>query len=284
MDAQAQSVLHIVSEPPAARISVDGEAVGIGRVEVDVTPGEHRVRATMALHEPVEEVVRVASGDTLTVRLALQPTPGRVHVVGLPEAATVDTPGWQLVDGEAVLPPGVSTIQVQVPGLPSMSARFEVDAGAVTTVEYADVLRVRGFASNIVLPGSAQIRQGRPLVGAAFAVGVGVGIGGAFAMSGPITEADEDLVSATAVYDAARSEAEVREALAQVDDTYDRTRSTRYLRAGIVAATVAVYAGSLVDGVLRHGGRPGLRVRGPEARSEWTLRPTAQGLTASLTF
>lgn len=66
--AQATGALVIVSDPPGAQVSIDGEAVGAAPVKRTLLPGDHLVEAKFAQGK-ASQVVKVAAGQSAVVNL-----------------------------------------------------------------------------------------------------------------------------------------------------------------------------------------------------------------------
>jgi hypothetical protein len=67
-------VLVIASTPPGATITVDGEDRGeVTPAEIEVSPGEHVIGATLAGHEPATETVTATVGGRHDVEITLEP-------------------------------------------------------------------------------------------------------------------------------------------------------------------------------------------------------------------
>lgn len=277
-------VLVVETIPTGAEVVVDGRSIGTSPAVAAAAPGDRRVRASLPRYVTAESTVVAVVADTVRITLRLTPAPGAVRVVGLPADATAETTGWTLTGDVSQVAPGISTIRVRLPGQPDLFARIPVEPEAETVVEFVDEFSTRGFAGNLVLPGSSQLGRGRPVVGLGYALGTVATLGSAFGAHLRVRSADADLRTATGAYQRARSEAEVAAAYDTIDAAHDRGRSARRFRTGAAAAAAAVYVTSLLDAAFHYGRQPALRVGPPVPAASWSLHPTDQGVAARLTF
>ena len=95
-------LLAVTSLPEGARVTLDGEAVGLTPLDsVPVQPGTHRVGFEKEGYQPAAHDVDVLPGAPSSVRLELRRVPGRPEPAGAqPEPAAVDR-SWVLVRGVA---------------------------------------------------------------------------------------------------------------------------------------------------------------------------------------
>jgi hypothetical protein len=63
--------LKIVSDPPGAKVLIDGVPSGVTPVEVEVTPGNHTIRFERDDHDPRETTVEAAGGTIVPVEVTL---------------------------------------------------------------------------------------------------------------------------------------------------------------------------------------------------------------------
>lgn len=86
------AILTIRSDPAGARIEIDGLPIGRAPFERAITPGPHRVRATLAGYQPGERELTLTDGERSVLQLTLAPQPappprGRVLLaLGIPLA------------------------------------------------------------------------------------------------------------------------------------------------------------------------------------------------------
>ena len=93
--APAPAVLVVTTEPPGARVSVDGSDRGASPVEVRLEPGHpHAVRATAPGHDDAELTVQLKAGERRGESVRLLPQLGEVRFAARPPDAQL------LVDGE----------------------------------------------------------------------------------------------------------------------------------------------------------------------------------------
>ena len=85
--------------PAGAEVTVDGEPVDLAEMPLFLPPGEHRIAARASGHEPGERTVRVASGDEVSVAMALDPVreePVAAEGIGVEAtAAATPEPDWR---------------------------------------------------------------------------------------------------------------------------------------------------------------------------------------------
>lgn len=68
--------LEVVSEPPGAKVTVDGQPLGTTPQTLDdLNSGSHVIRAELASYQPDEQTVELEDGDDLDLSLILQPLP-----------------------------------------------------------------------------------------------------------------------------------------------------------------------------------------------------------------
>lgn len=80
--------LVITSQPPGARVRIDGIAVGVTPQQHELARGDHRVEVSHPLHHPIARTVRItAEGARLAI--TLPPAHGELRVDGAPRGAQV---------------------------------------------------------------------------------------------------------------------------------------------------------------------------------------------------
>lgn len=123
---------------PWAEVFVDGLSRGYTpRVrEVSLAPGEHRLRLVNPLCEPMEEVLQLAAGETVTREVALRVYKTEV-IITAPSGALVFIDGVETgiapLPGPVYVEHGRHVISARLPGVPPL--RREVDAVAGKRIE-----------------------------------------------------------------------------------------------------------------------------------------------------
>ena len=103
----AAGVLRVLTDPPGASITVNGDFRGGTPATVEVIPGRaHRVVVARAGYESQERIVTLARGAEQALNIRLEPRLGTIRVLIQPEGAAV------LVNGE---PAGHAPIDLQLP-------------------------------------------------------------------------------------------------------------------------------------------------------------------------
>ncbi len=103
----AAGALRVLSDPPGASITVNGEFRGGTPATVEVAPDRaHRVVVARAGYESQERIVTLARGAEQSLNIRLEPRLGTIRVLSRPEGAAV------LVNGEAA---GHAPIDLQLP-------------------------------------------------------------------------------------------------------------------------------------------------------------------------
>ncbi len=260
--AQAQTgVLVVEATPRVVAVHVDSVLAGTTPLTREVAAGERRLTVSRVGYAPYEARIVVPAGDTLVVRTELSRLAGTLSVQGLPAGARVfvrDTlyAGGPVSTGQVPLTvevPGVRTVQRYVAVYPAEST--------VVEVEYAS----RAFDLHVpltalVAPGLAQVRGGRPIVGALYAAAVA----GTFAVTGSAlitaASASSDRRAAYAEYLSAEGRDDAFLQWIEVEATVERERRALRRIGPAVGFLVAAHALGLADTVLRHSFSPRLRV------------------------
>ena len=103
----AAGVLRVLTDPPGASITVNGDFRGGTPATVEVVPDRaHRVVAARAGYESQERLVTLARGAEQTLNIRLEPRLGAIRALSRPEGAAV------LVNGELA---GHAPIELQLP-------------------------------------------------------------------------------------------------------------------------------------------------------------------------
>ena len=137
-NAQDAATLTLVTRP-WAEVFVDGQSRGYTpRLrEVRLSAGTHRLRFHNPLCEPVEEVLQVAAGETVSRDVSLRVLDAEVTIVA-PAAARVFVDGVEVgvapLGGPVKLPHGGHVVSARGPGGNVLRQTVEVVAGSRTTV------------------------------------------------------------------------------------------------------------------------------------------------------
>ncbi|MCC7488065.1 MAG: PEGA domain-containing protein [Gammaproteobacteria bacterium] len=112
--------VDIRSEPPGARISVGGEALGVTPATVPVASGQAQIELRLEGYKPWRQSLQVTAGQKLTLPpVTLQEADGLLEVVSLPAGAAVSIDGRYrgVTPLETEIAPGRShTVLVAKPG------------------------------------------------------------------------------------------------------------------------------------------------------------------------
>ncbi|GAB6061712.1 hypothetical protein JCM30394_04410 [Deferrisoma palaeochoriense] len=147
-DKVGLGLVVVTTEPPDARVEVDGEAAGLAPLELPLPAGRHVVRAVREGFRPAERVVEVEAGGRAEVALRLDPEDGALLVVTSPAGGAV------FVDGEphgsaegplriAPVAPGVHAVRVDLEGFVPWERRDVVVESAKTTTVLAALAPIR---------------------------------------------------------------------------------------------------------------------------------------------
>jgi hypothetical protein len=113
--------VSVRTEPPDARIDVDGQGVGLSPLEVPMDAGSHAVRVSKPGFKDAEASVEVEPEGRHTVDLRLEPREGGLLVISSPVGGEVLVDGavvgtaWEPLRVEAVAP-GSHSVRVQKEG------------------------------------------------------------------------------------------------------------------------------------------------------------------------
>ena len=136
--AEDAATLTVVTRP-WAEVFVDGQSRGYTpRLrEVRLSPGTHRLRFDNPLCEPVEEVLQVAAGQTVSRDLSLRVREAEVTIVA-PVSARVFVDGVEVgvapLRGPVKLAHGGHVLSARGPGGNVLRQTVEAVAGSRTTV------------------------------------------------------------------------------------------------------------------------------------------------------
>jgi hypothetical protein len=123
--------LDVASDPPGARVVVDGEPRGASPLTLALAPGEHVVEATMPGREPVWRRIVVHADSTLRVDLALAVPTVQLVVTTDPVGALVGVDAKSLGAAPATaagLTPGTHVFRVELPGWTTRDTTVQVTA------------------------------------------------------------------------------------------------------------------------------------------------------------
>ena len=86
--------VHISSQPPAALVRVDDEAVGTTPLELQMLQGSHTITLSMAAHKPVTLQQQITAGSALLLDdIRLSPADGRLVLQSAPPGASISVDG-----------------------------------------------------------------------------------------------------------------------------------------------------------------------------------------------
>lgn len=131
---------RILTAPEGAQVSIDGLAKGQAPVSVDLSPGDHRIEATLPGYESKSAVVRVEPGmspfaiDLAPLRQSLRL---EANVTGASAALDNNQP-VPIQDGQIVIPdlsPGPHTLRIDDPKRGSSTFAFDTSHGKISAVK-----------------------------------------------------------------------------------------------------------------------------------------------------
>ncbi|OJT26590.1 protein kinase [Archangium sp. Cb G35] len=137
-EPQVPATLHVVTRP-WAEVFVDGQSRGYTpRVrELRLSPGTHRLRFDNPLCEPIEEVIQVSPGQTVSRELSLRVHKAEVRIVA-PEGSRLLVDGTELgvapLPGPVFVEHGGHVFSARLPGGSVVRREVDVVAGARTEV------------------------------------------------------------------------------------------------------------------------------------------------------
>ena len=138
LEPQVPATLHVVTRP-WAEVFVDGQSRGYTpRVrELRLSPGTHRLRFDNPLCEPIEEVIQVSPGQTVSRELSLRVYKAEVRIVA-PEGSRLLVDGTELgvapLRGPVFVEHGGHVFSARLPGGSVVRREVDVVAGARTEV------------------------------------------------------------------------------------------------------------------------------------------------------
>ncbi|WNG58813.1 protein kinase [Archangium gephyra] len=137
-ESQVPATLHVVTRP-WAEVFVDGQSRGYTpRVrELRLSPGTHRLRFDNPLCEPIEEVIQVSPGQTVSREFSLRVRKAEVRIVA-PEGSRLLMDGTELgvapLPGPVFVEHGGHVFSARLPGGGVVRREVDVVAGARTEV------------------------------------------------------------------------------------------------------------------------------------------------------
>ncbi len=143
MEAEAGigiGMVAVFTEPPDARVSVDGSPQGLTPLELPLQTGTHTIRLTKPGFRPAEVTVQVEPDGRHEVRVPLEPEDGALLVISTPAGAAVQVDGTDVGTAEGPLrvepvEPGTHAVRVVKQGYRLWERDdVEVAPGRTTTV------------------------------------------------------------------------------------------------------------------------------------------------------
>lgn len=128
----------ITSDPPGAKLWVDGEKAGSLPLRLKLHAGEHHLKASLAGYQASERVVNVVPGQNATINIELAAVePGKLSIRTEPAGARVLVDGKQVGEAplERELAPGSHELAVAYEGRIPRRQRIEVVSGKLTDVD-----------------------------------------------------------------------------------------------------------------------------------------------------
>jgi serine/threonine-protein kinase len=144
--------IAVTSDPPSARVQIDGRAVGATPLEaMPIPPGRHRVQVDKPGFTPFSREVVTKMGEGLDVKATLAPLPAGT---GLPTPPTTLPSTW-VAEGDLVsLEPGVKPPQ-KISGEPAAYPEIARRMGMLGTVGVEMIVNERGQPQDLRISVSA---------------------------------------------------------------------------------------------------------------------------------
>jgi serine/threonine-protein kinase len=141
---ESTGIIRVVTQPPGAAITIDGEARGVSPVRVEgLALGQHSVSASLAGHSVVRQSVELTQGTrSRAITLTLAPVAAPMGVLSISSTP----PGAAIaIDGRAVgttpsrldVTAGRHVVRVERDGHAPLSREINVAAGQGETLEFA---------------------------------------------------------------------------------------------------------------------------------------------------
>ncbi len=127
--APLASSLELRTDPPGARVLVDGEPVGVTPLSTQLLPGERTIRIELASHHPVEWVEQVPVRSALSLERKLGQLPAKLVVSSA--GATILVDGKEAGSGQAEVgvAPGQHRVQLVRDGYEPWETTVTLEAG-----------------------------------------------------------------------------------------------------------------------------------------------------------
>lgn len=88
--ASDSGTLEVASEPNGAEVLLDGIPRGLAPCAVDrITVGDHELAVRLDGYVEAKQTIRLAAGETQSMRIALEPVPAALQIVSIPDGARV---------------------------------------------------------------------------------------------------------------------------------------------------------------------------------------------------
>lgn len=133
-------VINIISDPPGAEVTVNGISRGKSPVLVKGIPkGRAAVKFTLEGFSDEIRELAMRAGDQQTLSVVMQPLPGTLHLVSVPEGARFYLNDEARGIGPLVIPglkPGDYTVRAEKAGYGTMTKTVTIDNGASAREEF----------------------------------------------------------------------------------------------------------------------------------------------------
>ncbi len=152
--------LQIFSDPPGAKVFVDGRDEGVTPLSIPrVQEGERDVRLQMAGFEAYANRITVIPSEAARIDATLSPLPGGLSVVSVPDGARIYVNGEYRGDSPlnlAELSPGVYTLRASLRGHADVNSTVEVARGQ-NKVEELQMERNSGILQIVTRPAGVKV-------------------------------------------------------------------------------------------------------------------------------
>ncbi|MGI6495348.1 MAG: PEGA domain-containing protein [Kiritimatiellia bacterium] len=138
--ASDSGTLHVSSEPGGARVMLDGIPRGTAPCAIDRIPGgDHELEVGLDGYVAQRQTIRLAAGETQSMRISLAPQPAALQIVSIPDGARVyvdnqfqgETP-HSLLD----LKPGEYRVRVEMAGHDPQARNIALSRGERRVEEF----------------------------------------------------------------------------------------------------------------------------------------------------